>query len=446
MTNTIVKSDLDLAVAASLVTEGDISGLTHEQRAAYYLRTCEGLGLNPASQPFAFLRLNGKEVMYAKRGATDQLAAIHRVVREIIEGPKVIDLAGTKIVYCVARASLPGGRCETAIATLPLVDPAMVLMKAETKAKRRATLALLGLAMLDEQEVADIPAGERAPSRIDVGRVNAPPRQLDPGPAAGDGVPGDFTSALADAAGLGDLARLWQRECRSIHGSDAAEPAWAAVADWLHARGYDLVGTEQTQLCAGNWPSHLTDYLDALAVCSDAESARTHYRAHRDAIAAWDTLHREAARLVTVRSVMRLRTCSMNDAKRYLAEGGPTGPTGTDGSDGPSRGAEPGGANAANDPIPEAAASRASVAEKGGPVAYLATKGSRPALENAVRAHGRHVTGLVDAAAARLDALTPPDAHGARVTQETLRKVVESWAAEGPRSRARKVEPRTEAA
>jgi hypothetical protein len=47
---------------------------------------------------------------------------------------------------------------------------------------------------------------------------------------------------------------------------------------------------------------------------------------------------------------------------------------------------------------------------------------------------------------ARLDALTPPDAHGARVTQETLRKVVESWAAEGPRSRARKVEPRTEAA
>jgi hypothetical protein len=94
------------AIERVLVT-GDLSSLTPQQRVEYYNATCKSLGLNPQAQPFAFLRLNGKEVMYAKRGATDQLAAIHRVVREIIEGPKVIDLAGTKIVYCVARASLP---------------------------------------------------------------------------------------------------------------------------------------------------------------------------------------------------------------------------------------------------------------------------------------------------------------------------------------------------
>ena len=44
----------------------------------------------------------------------------------------------------------PDGRMETAVATVPLVDPVNVLMKAETKSKRRATPSILGLGMLDE--------------------------------------------------------------------------------------------------------------------------------------------------------------------------------------------------------------------------------------------------------------------------------------------------------
>ena len=156
---------LDAAVAESLVVKGDVSGLSPVQRAALYVSACRELGLNPRAQPFAFLRLNGKEVMYATRGATDQLARIHNVTREIVDGPKVIDLAGTKLVICVARASLPGGRSETSTATLPLADPAMVLMKAETKAKRRATLALLGLAILDEDEVRDVPDRAKGDAR-----------------------------------------------------------------------------------------------------------------------------------------------------------------------------------------------------------------------------------------------------------------------------------------
>ena len=152
---------LDAAVAESLVIRGDVSGLKPDQRVALYLATCKELGLNPRAQPFSFLRLNGKEVMYATRGATDQLARLHNVTREVIDGPKVIDLAGTKMVYCAARATLPGGRSETSVATLPLVDPLTVLMKAETKAKRRATIALLGLSVLDEDEVRDIPASAK---------------------------------------------------------------------------------------------------------------------------------------------------------------------------------------------------------------------------------------------------------------------------------------------
>ena len=145
-------------VAESLVTKGDLSALSPSDRVKLYVQMCESLGLNPSSQPFAMLRLNGKEILYPTRGATDQLAAIHRVNREIIDGPKVVDLAGTKLVYAVCRASLPNGRTETATATVQLTDPVNVLMKCETKAKRRATLSILGLGMLDETELETIPA------------------------------------------------------------------------------------------------------------------------------------------------------------------------------------------------------------------------------------------------------------------------------------------------
>jgi len=149
-------------VAESLVTKGDLSALSPSERVKLYVQMCESLGLNPGSQPFAMLRLNGKEILYPTRGATDQLAAIHRVNREIIDGPKVVDLDGTKLVYAVCRASLPNGRTETATATVQLTDPVNVLMKCETKAKRRATLSILGLGMLDETELETIPAQAKA--------------------------------------------------------------------------------------------------------------------------------------------------------------------------------------------------------------------------------------------------------------------------------------------
>lgn len=145
-------------VVESMVLRGDISALSPEERAKFYVEMCEVLGLTAATQPFAILRLNGKEILYPTRGATDQLAAIHRLNREIVDGPKVIDVAGTKMIYAVCRATHPNGRVETAVATVPLNDPLNGLMKAETKAKRRATLSILGLGMLDETEIETIPA------------------------------------------------------------------------------------------------------------------------------------------------------------------------------------------------------------------------------------------------------------------------------------------------
>ena len=79
------QDDNNSALYESLALKGDLSGLNPQQKAAYYSALCNRLGLDPATQPFALMRLNGKEVMYAKKDCTDQLARIHNVNRQITE-------------------------------------------------------------------------------------------------------------------------------------------------------------------------------------------------------------------------------------------------------------------------------------------------------------------------------------------------------------------------
>lgn len=153
----------DAKLYESLALKGDISALSPQEKTRYYAALCERLGLDPYTQPFTPLRLNGKEVLYASRAATDQLARIHGVTRRVVSRERLED------VYVVTvQASLPNGRTEDAIGAVPLGGLkgealANALMKAETKAKRRATLAILGLGMLDESELETIPKTAMAP-------------------------------------------------------------------------------------------------------------------------------------------------------------------------------------------------------------------------------------------------------------------------------------------
>lgn len=85
-----------------------------------------------------------------------------------------------------------------------------------------------------------------------------------------------------------------------------------------------------------------------------------------------------------------------------------------------------------------ASASRDRIASAGGLRAYLGAKGSRREIEAAVRAHGRHVAGLAEIAAERLDALTQTDADGARPTRDTLLALARRWSVEGPLAEVRR--------
>lgn len=139
----------------------DLSKLSAEQRADYYNSVCGSLGLNPLTQPFQYINLNGKLTLYAKRDATEQLRKVHNVSITIVAREKLDD------VYVVTARAVDGkGRTDESIGAVPISglkgdNLANAFMKAETKAKRRVTLSVCGLGLLDETEVETIPGAQK---------------------------------------------------------------------------------------------------------------------------------------------------------------------------------------------------------------------------------------------------------------------------------------------
>ena len=66
-------------VIAKVLLGGDLAQLTSQQKISYYRSVCESLGLNPLTKPFEYIRLSGREVLYATRNCTDQLRHAHRI-------------------------------------------------------------------------------------------------------------------------------------------------------------------------------------------------------------------------------------------------------------------------------------------------------------------------------------------------------------------------------
>lgn len=151
----------DNELANSLILNGDLSKLQPQQKVAYYNGYCQRLGLDPFTKPFELLRLNGKEVIYLTRAGAQQLNKLHKV-SHTITSRELIEAAG--IYQVTARASSEERHTESIgavnITGLKGDAYANAIMKAETKAKRRATLDLLGLGILDETEAETIPNAE----------------------------------------------------------------------------------------------------------------------------------------------------------------------------------------------------------------------------------------------------------------------------------------------
>ncbi len=159
-----------------VLVNGDLSKLTPQQRVSYYNSVCASLDLNPLTKPFSYISLNGKLVLYALKDCTEQLRSKRSVsvtiaAREVAEDCYVV----------TARASLPAGRQDESIGAVSIgglkgENRANAMMKAETKAKRRVTLSICGLGMLDETEIETIHHDEPRGYVVHAPRVTeAPP-------------------------------------------------------------------------------------------------------------------------------------------------------------------------------------------------------------------------------------------------------------------------------
>ncbi len=158
-------------VMESVLIKGNLAKLTPEERANYYAAVCRSVGLNPLTQPLAYIVLNDKMTLYALRGATDQLRRIHKVSVEAL----TTDMRdGLYIVTCKVRDG--ADRTDMATAAVSLANLkgdalANQLMKCETKAKRRATLSICGLGLLDETEAETIPTAVLPPHDPETGEI-----------------------------------------------------------------------------------------------------------------------------------------------------------------------------------------------------------------------------------------------------------------------------------
>lgn len=174
---------INAEVIEQALTIGDLSQMPPELRVRYYIGACQSMGLNPYTKPLDAIKTdNGEVILYPNKGAAEQLRRIYRVSLSTVNREQ---LNGLYIVTVKART--PDGREEEAIGAVPIEAPvgqwktsqngkrffeeakdkdgqpvysplrgkdlANALKKAETQAKRRATLGICGLGFAASDDV-----------------------------------------------------------------------------------------------------------------------------------------------------------------------------------------------------------------------------------------------------------------------------------------------------
>lgn len=146
-------SNVNVDKIEELLATGNIGQFNSQEKVAYINKICDMMGLNPLTRPFEYVSFQGKVVLYARKDCTDQLRKIHgvsiRVTNQtILEG----------LLTITVEAQDKTGRVDSDMGALSIAGLkgdalANATMKALTKAKRRVTLSICGLGILDETEL-----------------------------------------------------------------------------------------------------------------------------------------------------------------------------------------------------------------------------------------------------------------------------------------------------
>ncbi len=231
---------------------------------------CQSVGLNPLTKPFEYITLNGKMVLYARKDATDQLrdtrkVSITRLERERIDGVYVV----------TAYAQALDGRTDSSMGAVNIEglkgdSLANALMKAETKAKRRVTLSICGLGMLDETETELSTIPDARPARVNVETGEIVEGSARPAPQPSNGktqtsagpqqppdnerkqLPFDPTPRAAKVWAMETAPQVWPVDSRGMIVTDVVDRSFAK----LQAEG--LRGEE----LAWAWVAKIAEKLD----------------------------------------------------------------------------------------------------------------------------------------------------------------------------------------
>lgn len=216
------------------VLTGNTKNLNAEQRVSLVQGICEATGLDYRLSPFEFITFQGKEVLYARKNAADQLVRIHGIKLSIV-GQETVD--GIRVVTCAADAK-DGRHTEDvgAVSVKGIAGDALAnaMMKAVTKAKRRTVLSICGLSMLDESELETIPGAHlaAAPAPVEVRRVpevvKDPPPASEPAPSP---APEPVDAIRQPSPGV--YSSLWAKVHEKWPKIGAAKMAWAVKAAGL---------------------------------------------------------------------------------------------------------------------------------------------------------------------------------------------------------------------
>lgn len=139
--------------------DGNLTHLSEAEQVDYYLQLCRHLNLDPMTRPFDRLETEtpeGKKQIrfYANKNCAEQLRKISQI--SIPADALITSIQGQYFIVKVTVFA-PDGRTDTdqGVAYLDPKKPWLhenAMLRAVTKAKRRATLSLCGLGMIDETE------------------------------------------------------------------------------------------------------------------------------------------------------------------------------------------------------------------------------------------------------------------------------------------------------
>ena len=138
---------------AKIIQSGDLTYLSESDRLVYYFAYCRQLGLNPLSRPFDYIQDKGKISLYPNAQAASQLRAKRNVSTRILKEECLLNGE----IYSVLVEARIGDRTEQATGKVSLTGldgrgKATAMKKAETQARRRATLAIVGLDAVGDED------------------------------------------------------------------------------------------------------------------------------------------------------------------------------------------------------------------------------------------------------------------------------------------------------